>query len=188
MLRVGRYGPYVQQGEERASIPEDLAPDELTVERAEELLAAGSSDRSRRRPRQSGLPVVVRPAGTAPTCSSARPPTSREKPRTASLFDDGTRRRSPSTRRSQLLSLPAAVGHRPGRPARRSWRHNGRYGPYIEAGLRLSVPRGEEQLLDVTLDEAMAIFAQPKERRGRGAAAPPLRELGADPETDPRSC
>ncbi len=73
MVRVGRYGPYVQRGDERASVPEDLAPDELTVARADELLSAGSSDRVIGTDPESGLDVVPGPAGSVPTSSSERP-------------------------------------------------------------------------------------------------------------------
>ena len=71
VVRVGRYGPYLQRGEERASVPEDLAPDELTLERAEELLAAPSGDRSSATDPETGLPVIVR-AGSVRAVRPAR--------------------------------------------------------------------------------------------------------------------
>ena len=60
---------------------------------------------------------------------------------------------------------------------------NGRFGPYLKKGDDSRSLSAEEQLFSVTLDEALAIFAQPKQRGGRGAAAAPLRELGPDPAT-----
>ena len=191
VVRVGRYGPYVQrQGEgdgagERASLPEDLAPDELTVARAVELLEAGSSDRELGPDPQSGLPVVVKAGrygpyvqvGTAEDLAA-----SGEKPRTASLF----RTMDPATVSLEdalrLLELPRVVGVDPA-DGEEIVATNGRYGPYIKKGSDSRSLESEEQLFSVDLDQALAILAQPKARRGRGQAAPPLRELGPDPES-----
>jgi DNA topoisomerase-1 len=185
VVRVGRYGPYVQRDDgDRASLPEDLAPDELTVERATALLEAGSSDREIGVDPDSGLPVVVKAGrygpyvqvGTAEDLAETG-----EKPRTASLFrtmdpltvtlDDALR----------LLSLPRVVGVDPADGAE-IVATNGRYGPYLKKGTDSRSLEHEEQLFSVTLPEALAVFAQPKTRRGQTAAAP-LRELGNDPES-----
>ena len=65
---------------------------------------------------------------------------------------------------------------------------NGRYGPYMKKGKDTRSLETEEQLFTITLDEALALLAQPKQRRGRGEAKPPLRELGADPASGKPSC
>src|SRR5205823_8665578 len=82
IVRVGRYGPYLQRGEDRASVPEDLAPDELTVEKAEELLAAPRDDRELGAYPESGLPVLVKAGRFGPYVQLGEPAEgSKEKPR-----------------------------------------------------------------------------------------------------------
>ncbi len=217
VVRVGRYGPYVQRevagdgdgsaasgmdgsavsakagapAGQRASLPDDLAPDELSVEKALELLEAGSSDRQLGINPGSGLAVTVKSGRFGPyvqeteTQEDSGPPPGGSrtgKPRTASLLKG----MDPSTvtldEALRLLSLPRTVGVDPGtgEPIEAT---NGRYGPYLKRGSESRSLDSDEKLFSVTLDEALAMFAQPKERRGRGIAAPPLRELGADPET-----
>ncbi|TMM19921.1 MAG: type I DNA topoisomerase [Actinobacteria bacterium] len=183
MLRVGRYGPYVQRGEDRASVPDDVAPDELTVERAKELLAAPSGDRVLGQDPSSGLPVLVRAGRYGPYVQLGEgDPGSKTKPRTSSLFQT----MSPDTLSLddalRLLSLPRVVGTDPSDGAE-ILALNGRFGPYLKKGDDSRSLSAEEQLFSVTLDEALAIFAQPKQRGGRRAAAAPLRELGEDPTT-----
>jgi DNA topoisomerase-1 len=181
VVRVGRYGPYVQRrdGEERASLPEDLAPDELTVARATELLEAGSSDREIGIEPSSGLPIVVKAGRYGPYVQVGLADDPAGKPRTASLF----KTMDPSTvtldDALRLLSLPRVVGVDPS-DGEEIVTANGRYGPYLKKGSDSRSLENEEQLFSMGLDEAVAIFAQPKPRRG-GAAAPPLRELGLDP-------
>jgi DNA topoisomerase-1 len=187
VVRVGRYGPYVQrgEGEERASLPEDLAPDELTMERADDLLSAGSGERIVGHDPQTGLPVIVRAGrygpyvqlGTAEDASAVG-----GKPRTASLFRDMEATTLGIDDALQLLSLPRVVGTDPVDGAE-IVAMNGRYGPYLKKGTDSRSLATESQLFTVTLPEALAIYAMPKTRRGSGAAAAPLRELGPDPET-----
>src|SRR5437763_11546091 len=183
MLRVGRYGPYVQRGEDRASVPDDVAPDELTVERAKELLAAPSGDRVLGQDPSSGLPVLVRAGRYGPYVQLGEgDPGSKTKPRTSSLLQT----MSPDTLSLddalRLLSLPRVVGTDPSDGAE-ILALNGPFGPYLKKGDDSRSLSAEEQLFSVTLDEALAIFAQPKQRGGRRAAAAPLRELGPDPAT-----
>jgi len=174
VVRVGRYGPYVQIGEARASVPEDLAPDELTVERALELASAPSGDRV----------LGTDPTGATITAKAGRygpyVTTDTEPPRTSSLLrtmaldtitlDDAIR----------LLTLPRTVGSAP--DGEEVTAQNGRYGPYVKKGTESRSLENEEQLFTVTLDEALALLAAPKTRgRRQAAAAPPLRELGDDP-------
>jgi DNA topoisomerase-1 len=184
VVRVGRYGPYVQRGEDRASVPDDLAPDELTVERAKELLAAPSGDHVLGEDPETGLPVLVRAGRFGPYVQLGEgDPGSKTKPRTSSLF----RTMSPDSlsldEALRLLSLPRVVGTDPADGAE-ILALNGRYGPYLKKGDDSRSLAAEEQLFSVTLEEALAIFAQPKQRGGRGAAAAPLRELGPDPASD----
>ncbi len=199
VVRVGRYGPYVQDGEgRRAPVPEDLAPDELTLARALELLEAGSTERVVGSDPSSGLPIVVRSGrfgpyvqvgapeasgnGTAAGSDTGKPTPAAAtgKPVTASLLasmDPATLTLEDALR---VLSLPRVVGADPA-TGEDIVASNGRYGPYLKRGSDSRSLESEDQLFTVGLDEAVALFAQPKTRRGRGAAAGPLRELGPDP-------
>jgi DNA topoisomerase-1 len=159
VARVGRYGPYLQQGEDRASLPEDMAPDELTIARAEELLAAPSNDRVLGTDPGSGLDVWVKAGRFGPYVQVGEVADGAPKPRTSSLFSS----MDPETGEDVVA-------------------HNGKFGPYLKRGTDTRSLTGEDQLLTVTLPEAQALFAQPKQRRGRTAAAP-LKELGTDPAT-----
>ena len=107
----------------------------------------------------------------------------KDKPKTASLFKTMALDTVTLDDALQLLSLPRTSSAPTPSPARRSSPHNGRYGPYLKKGTDSRSLEDEEQLFTVTLDEAVQLFAEPKRRRGQGAAAAPLRELGADPVT-----
>ncbi len=181
VLRVGRYGPYVERGEERASVPEDLAPDELTVEHAQELLAAPSGERELGSDPVSGLPIVAKSGRFGPYVTEVLPETAAKgaKPRTGSLFKDMNLDTVTLEDALRLLSLPRVVGVDPTDDAEIT-AQNGRYGPYLKKGTDSRSIEREDQLFSMTLEEALAVFAQPK-TRGRRAAAPPLRELGPDP-------
>ena len=182
VARVGRYGPYLQRGEDRASIPDDLAPDELTIERAEEILAAPSNDRVLGTDPESGLDVWVKAGRFGPYVQVGEVTDGAEKPRTASLFSTMEPATLTLEQALELLRIPRTVGTDPD-TNEEIVAHNGRFGPYLKRGSDTRSLTGEDQLLTVTLDEARALFAQPKQRRGR-AAAPPLRELGTDPVTN----
>ncbi|MFI9051717.1 type I DNA topoisomerase [Streptomyces sp. NPDC053427] len=189
-LRVGRYGPYVERGEkgeeghQRADVPDDLAPDELTVEYAEELLAKPSGDFELGMDPDSGHQIVAKdgrygpyvteilPEGTPKTGKNA------VKPRTASLFKSMSLDTVTLADALKLMSLPRVVGKDP--EGVEITAQNGRYGPYLKKGTDSRSLETEDQLFNITLDEALAIYAQPKQR-GRAAAKPPLKELGTDP-------
>ncbi|WP_199548658.1 type I DNA topoisomerase [Streptomyces sp. N35] len=189
-LRVGRYGPYVERGEkdseghQRADVPDDLAPDELTVELAEELLAKPSGDFALGTDPVSGHEIVAKdgrygpyvteilPEGTPKTGKNA------VKPRTASLFKTMSLDTVTLDDALALMSLPRVVGA--DAEGVEITAQNGRYGPYLKKGTDSRSLENEEQLFSITLDEALAIYAQPK-LRGRAAAKPPLKELGEDP-------
>jgi DNA topoisomerase I len=183
VARVGRYGPYLQAGGEdgaRVSIPEDLAPDELTNAKVQELLEAPSGDRELGTDPESGHPVVVKAGRYGPYVTTVVPEGSKDAPRTASLFASMSPETLTLDEALKLLTLPRAVGTAPDGEEIQAL--NGRYGPYIKKGTDSRSLENEEKLFTVTLDEALAIFAQPKQR-GRRAAAAPLKELGADPVT-----
>ncbi|MFI5977894.1 type I DNA topoisomerase [Streptomyces sp. NPDC051452] len=190
VLRVGRYGPYIERGEkdseghQRADIPEDLAPDELSVELAEELLAKPSGDFELGNDPESGHQIVAKdgrygpyvteilPEGTPKTGKNA------VKPRTASLFKSMSLDTVTLADALKLMSLPRVVGT--DADGVEITAQNGRYGPYLKKGTDSRSLQTEDQLFTITLEEAQAIYAQPKQR-GRAAAKPPLKELGEDP-------
>jgi DNA topoisomerase-1 len=182
VARVGRYGPYLQRGEDRASIPDDLAPDELTIARAEEILAAPSNDRVLGTHPESGLDVQVKAGRFGPYVQVGELTEGGEKPRTASLFSAMDPATLTFEQALQLLQIPRTIGT-DAETGEDVVAHNGRFGPYLKRGSDTRSLSSEEQLLTVTMDEARALFAQPKQRRGRAAAAP-LRELGTDPSTN----
>ena len=196
VLRVGRYGPYVERWPEgvepgpdaeaepeRANVPEDLAPDELTTEKAEELLAAPSGDYELGTDPDTGLVIVAKSGRYGPYVTEVLPEDAAKtaKPKTASLFKDMSIDTITLEQALRLLTLPRVVGT--DAEGVEITAQNGRYGPYLKKGTDSRSLTSEEQLFTITLDEALAIYAQPKQR-GRAAAAPPLRELGVDPAVD----
>jgi DNA topoisomerase-1 len=183
VVKPGKYGPYVKRGEDTASVPETLAPDELTVDVALELLAAPKSDE----PIGSleGLPVFAKNGRFGPYVQwgeADAPPPGYDKPKMASLFKTMTLERITIDQAIELLSLPRVVGTDPA-DGQEVIAANGRYGPYVSKGKETRSLANEEQLLEIGLDDALALLAQPKQYRGRGGAGPkpPLRELGTDP-------
>jgi DNA topoisomerase I len=185
VLRVGRYGAYVERGEDqRANVPVDLAPDELTAELAEKLLSEPSGDRELGVDPDSGLAIVAKSGRYGPYVSEVLPEGSPKsaKPRTASLLSSMTLSTVTLEDALRLLSLPRVVGIDPSDGVE-ILAQNGRYGPYLTKDKDSRSLASEEEIFTVTLEQALAVFAQPKERRGRGQAKPPLRELGDDPTT-----
>jgi DNA topoisomerase I len=180
VVRVGRYGPYLERGDSRASLPDEIAPDELTPEKAEELLARPSDERSLGENPETGRPVVLRNGRYGPYVSEDPPEDADEKPRTASLFQSMSPETVTLEDALRLLSLPRVVGETSGEPIEV---RNGRYGPYIQQGKETRSLESEEQIFSITLDEATALLAAPKQRRGRGTPKSPLRELGQDPSS-----
>jgi len=188
IIRVGKYGPYLERGEgetlQRANIPQDLAPDEMTAEKAEELFNAPSGERELGVDPETERVIMAKTGRYGPYFTEVLPEGSpkKEKPRTASLFstmdveqvtlDDGLR----------MFTLPREIGLDPteGEPITSQ---NGRYGPYLLKGKDSRTLPDEESIFSCTLEEALALFAQPKLRRGRGQAAAPLKVVGVDPST-----
>ena len=180
VLRVGRYGPYLERDGQRASVPEELAPDELTVERAEELLSQPSGDRELGTHPETGLPIVARTGRYGPYVTEVLPEDSKEKPRTASLFKTMSLDTVTLDDALRLLQLPRVVGV--AEDGEEIVARNGRYGPYIQKEKESRSLESEEQLFTIDLPGALAVLAQPRQRRGqRSAATKPLRELGTDP-------
>ena len=183
-LRVGRFGAYVERGEERANIPIGLAPDELTAAKADELLAMPSGDRDLGVDPDTGLDIVAKTGRYGPYFTEILPEGSPKsaKPRTASLFSDMTLDTVSLEDALRLLSLPRVVGVDTA-TSEDITAQNGRYGPYLMRGADSRSLANEAEIFTVTLDEALALYAQPKQRRGRGQAAAPIREVGNDPTT-----
>ena len=180
VVRVGRYGPYVQVGEERASLPDDLAPDELTVEKAVELAHAPSGDKVLGTDPTTGYDVVAKAGRYGPYVSLVLPEGSKDKPPTGSLFASMSLETITLEQALQLLTLPRVLGT--AEDGEEITAQNGRYGPYVSKGKESRSLESEEALFTVSLAEAQHLLAQPKQY-GRRAAAPkpPLKTLGKDP-------
>ena len=183
VVRVGRYGPYVQKGvdgetSDRASVPEDLPPDELTVDKAMSLLQKQSDERVLGTDPETNEPIVVR-AGRYGPYVTTQPLDEGVQPRTASLFKTMEMESVTLDDALRLLSLPRSLGADPANGEEITVQ-NGRYGPYVKRGSESRSLENEEQLFSLTHEQALALLAQPK-TRGRRAASAPLRELGPDP-------
>lgn len=196
-LRMGQYGPYIERAVEgsdtpqRANVPADLAPDELTLEKAEELMTRAKDDgRVLGRDPDSGFEILAKDGRYGPyvtenleldEATKALPKTKQPKPRTASLFKDMDLATVTLEDALKLLSLPRVVGK--DAEGVEITAQNGRYGPYLKKGTDSRSLETEAQLFTITEEEALALYAQPK-RRGRAAAKPPIAELGVDPTSE----
>ncbi|PZF79590.1 type I DNA topoisomerase [Jiangella anatolica] len=181
-VRVGRYGPYLEDAEgNRGSIPEDLPPDELTVELAGELVSRGNGDRELGVNPATGRTVVAKSGRYGPYVTEVLPDDApkNERPPTASLFSTMSVDTVTLDDALRLLTLPRVVGTDV--EGVEIVASNGRYGPYVKKGTDTRSLPDEPSLFTVTVEEAEQLFAQPKGRRGARAATPPLRELGTDP-------
>ena len=213
-LRVGRYGPYLEDAEgKRANVPADLAPDELTVDKARELFTRAADDGRELgvdpvsghviiakdgrygpyvtevlpEPEETAEAEATKTAKTAKSTKAKKTTkaakAARPKPRTASLLRSMDLSTVTLEQALDLLSLPRVVGQDP-ESGEDITAQNGRYGPYLKKGTDSRSLETEEQIFTVTLEQALEIFAQPKRRRGQAAARGPLRELGQDPATE----
>jgi DNA topoisomerase-1 len=195
-IRVGRFGAYLQQGQgdERkfANIPEEMAPDELTLPKAIELLAKPSGERKLGTDPGTGLEVIAKSGRFGAYITEVFPEEIVEegakkkrkkkdapKPKTASLLSTMTLDTIDLKDALRLLSLPRTLGTYQDEPITVQ---NGRYGPYMKHGADSRTLTSEDQLFSIGLEEAIEIYKQPKVRR-RGVAKPPLKELGQDPAT-----
>ncbi|HEX4526512.1 MAG TPA: type I DNA topoisomerase [Gaiellaceae bacterium] len=175
VVRVGKYGPYLERGTDRQTLPPDIAPDELTSARAEEILAQGNQEHELGADPESGRSIVVRGGRYGPYVTEVVE--GDEKPRTASLFKTMSPETVTLEDALRLLTLPRSLGETDGEEVLAA---NGRYGPYVKRGKESRSLDSEDQLFTITLEEALAKLAEPKQR-GRRAATPPLKELGNDP-------
>ena len=204
-VRVGRNGPYLERmvvgddGEptpQRANLHDSLTPDELTLDVAEELFATPQEGRSLGVDPESGHEIVAKDGRYGPYVTEVLPkpdddegtagqpakkgkkPTG-PKPRTGSLLRSMDLQTVTLEDALKLLSLPRVVGVDP-ESREEITAQNGRYGPYLKKGTDSRSLATEDQIFDVTLEEALKLYAEPKRRGRQGAAAPPLRELGTD--------
>jgi DNA topoisomerase-1 len=189
VVRVGRYGAYLERivdGEQqRANLPDDLPPDELTPEIAEKLFATPVEGRSLGTDPVTGHEIVAKEGRYGPYVTEVLPDdggTKKAKPRTGSLFKSMSLETVTLADALRLLSLPRVVGIDPD-TGQEITAQNGRYGPYLKRGTDSRSLADEEQIFTVTLDEARKIYAEPKRRGRQATAKPPLRELAADPVT-----
>ena len=185
VVKPGKYGPYVKRGDDTASVPDDLTPDELTVEVALKLLAAPKSDEPIGE--LAGFPVFAKNGRYGPYVQWGSPdnlPPGLDKPKMASLFKTMVLERLSLDEAEELLQLPRTLGVDPA-DGEEIVANNGRYGPYVHKGKDFRNIANEEQLLTITLAQALEIFSQPKVFRRGGAtnmaAKGPLREFGNDP-------
>jgi DNA topoisomerase I len=180
VVRVGRYGPYLENGEQRVSLPPDLAPDELTPEKVNELLTQPDSRALGIDP-STGTEIVLRSGRYGPYVTEVLEEGADGKPRTASLFSSMAPDSVTLEDALRLLSLPRVVGEIDGEEITAQ---NGRYGPYIKKGSESRSLENEEQLFTVTVEQARSLLAEPPRRRRRGASRAPLKELGPDPSSN----
>ncbi|MGJ6979814.1 type I DNA topoisomerase [Aestuariimicrobium soli] len=182
VVRVGKYGTYLEDSEGRkANVDDDLAPDELTVDKARELLATPTGEE-----REIGvdpdthLTIVAKNGRFGPYVTEVLPEDAPKsaKPRTGSLFASMDPATVTLEQALQLMSLPRVVGV--DADGAEITAQNGRYGPYLKKGTDSRSLASEDQIFSIELDEAVTIFAEPK-TRGRAAARGPLKELGDDP-------
>ena len=187
-VRVGKYGPYLERGKDetlqRANIPSDLAPDEMNAEKAEELFNAPSGERELGVDPETGMTILAKIGRYGPYFTQVLPEDAKKsaKPRTASLFSTMNVEEVTLDDALKMFSLPREVGIDPesGEPITSQ---NGRYGPYLLKGKDSRTLPSEESIFTCTMEEVLALFAQPKVRRGRGQAAGPLKVVGTDPST-----
>ena len=195
VVRVGRYGPYLERevdgSAQRANLPEELAPDELSLEIAEKLFATPQEGRSLGADPVTGHEIVAKEGRFGPYVTEVLPEPeepadgkkskAKPKPRTGSLFKSMSLDTVTLDDALKLLSLPRVVGTDPA-SGEEITAQNGRYGPYLKKGTDSRSLTGEDQIFTVTLDEALKIYAEPKKRgRQAAASAPALKEMGNDP-------
>ena len=198
-IRVGRFGAYIQQGEGEtrkfANIPENLAPDELTLAVAIELLSKPSGERELGIEPITGYPLIAKSGRFGPYVTQKIPeaelvldkktgelkkPRKKKddpKPKTASLLSTMSLDTITIDDALKLMLLPRELGEYEGDPITVQ---NGRYGPYLTKGSDSRTLSSEEQLFTISLDQAINIYKEPKVRR-RGVAKAPVKDLGLDP-------
>jgi len=189
-VRVGRYGPFLEQGERRASLPEESAPDELSIESALELLnSAKKSEEPLGVCPETGKPVYLKIGRFGPYVQRGTPD-DEEKPQNASLLKGMDADSITLEVALKLLTLPRTLGNHPDEKppfeGKEVVAHNGRFGPYIKCGDETRSLPADLSPLDVTLEKAVELLAQPKQSRRGGGRAPrePLKTFGESPVTE----
>lgn len=200
-IRVGRFGAYIQQGvgDDRkfANVPDNMAPDELTLAIAIELLAKPSGERVLGIEPDTGYSLVAKSGRFGPYVTQMLPepelvvdkktgelkkPRKKkddQKPKTASLLATMSLDTITLDDALKLMSLPRTLG---GYEDETITVQNGRYGPYLTKGSDSRTLTSEDQLFSIDLEQAIQIYKEPKVRR-RGVAKPPLKDLGLDPSS-----
>ena len=181
VVRVGRYGPYLERDGQRVNVPGDIAPDELTPERAAELFDQPNSDVALGTDPDTGHQIVAKSGRFGPYVTEVLPEGATGKPRTSSLLKSMALDTVTLEDALRLLTLPRTLGELDGEPVTAQ---NGRYGPYVKKGTDSRSLDGEEQLFTLTLAEAKELFDQPK-ARGRRAAAPAAAGTRRGPGVEP---
>ena len=181
--RLGRFGPYVTCGDQRAQLPEDVSPDEVTVDLALELLARPTTGRVLGAEPDSGLPVTAREGRYGPYVQLGPPPTDPDAKaeKSVSLLDSMSLEEVTLEDALRLLTLPRTVGADPADGVEITTQ-SGRFGPYLKKGSETRSLETEEQIFTISLEECLTLLAQPRRGRGREPKAP-LRDLGPDPVT-----
>ncbi len=181
-VRVGRYGPFLEQGERRASLPDKLPPDEVTIPAALEMLAkAGQGDQPLGICPETHKPVFIKVGRFGPYVQRGTAD-DEEKPQNASLLKGMEPEQIDLETALKLLSLPRTLGAHPD-SGTAVFARNGRFGPYVICGEETrSLPDGLSPL-EVTLEEALHLLAQPKSRRGAAVRKEPVKEFPASPVT-----
>jgi DNA topoisomerase-1 len=179
-VRPGKFGPYVRSGERTAGVPEDLTPEELTVSKAIELLDAPSNDEPIGT--LNDLPVYVKSGRYGPYVQLGDRSDDKDAPlpKTASLFPEMKPADVTLEVATRLLSLPRVVGVDPADGVTIT-AQNGRYGPYITKDKDSRTLTTHDEIFSITLEQALALLAQPRKFGRRGAPKPPLRDFGTDP-------
>ncbi|MSV77204.1 MAG: type I DNA topoisomerase, partial [Actinobacteria bacterium] len=191
-LRTGQYGPYLEvfgapdvdgadeNGRRIVNIPEELAPDELTPTKAQELVDAPVvTDRVLGVDPESGHNILFKVGRFGPYIVLDDEKAAKLK--TASLFKTMDPHTLDLETALKLLSLPRVVGVDP-ESGSDITAQNGKFGPYLRKGTDSRTLSSEDQIFSLTLEEALEIYTQPK-YGGRRTAATPLREFGEDPES-----
>ncbi len=176
VVRIGRYGPYLEQDGKRATLPLDLNPDELTLTRAQELLTASNNNAPLGLEPKSGLPIYMKRGRYGPYVQLGE---SDQEPTLKSLPPNATEETFDLPSAILLLSLPREIGLHP-ESKTPIVADLGRYGPYLRMDKESRTLKQYEQLFHCTLEEALVLFAQPKAKRW-GATV--LRTIGAHPSS-----
>ncbi len=177
--RAGKFGPYVSRGEETASIPSFTPPDELSLDKALELLRTPKGGRPLGTDPATGETIFLKNGRFGPYVQLGELVEGGDKPKMASLFTTMSVDTVTEADAIRLLSLPRVVGLDPA-DGEEITAQNGRYGPYISKGKESRSLDSEDRLFTISLEESLAVLAEPKRRRGQ-TVKPPLGEFGPDP-------